>query len=318
MGEVSSGRFATNDVGLRRDQMSGGQCGKPQRAVNSFPILGPVPAPFESGNKNLPSLVFPTDTGFYFLESIGYRLSFESLSSSFSAFGTSIFAFFSLECWLQKRSWSPARRSFVCERVGRVSLRNFRFGEDFTMLPTPKSARFLAAFVFSLILLPSIAIAQYVRTDLVTNATDPNLVNGWGLTRSGGSPFWVSDNGTGKSTLYNGTGQGFPVGSPLVVTIPPAPVPGSTAKGTPTGIVFNITLGNPTPSFSVSNGSTIGPAIFLFDTLDGTISGWSPGVDPTNAIIAVDRSSFGAVYTGLAITTARTAALMFSTRTSNW
>jgi len=170
------------------------------------------------------------------------------------------------------------------------------------MLPTPKSARFLAAFVFSLILLPSIAIAQYVRTDLVTNATDPNLVNGWGLTRSGGSPFWVSDNGTGKSTLYNGTGQGFPVGSPLVVTIPPAPVPGSTAKGTPTGIVFNITLGNPTPSFSVSNGSTIGPAIFLFDTLDGTISGWSPGVDPTNAIIAVDRSSFGAVYTGLAIT----------------
>src|SRR5713226_2050024 len=88
LGEVSSGRFATNDVGLRRDQMSGGQCGKPQRAVNSFPILGPVPAPFESGNKNLPSLVFPTDTGFYFLESIGYRLSFESLSSSFSAFGS--------------------------------------------------------------------------------------------------------------------------------------------------------------------------------------------------------------------------------------
>ncbi len=158
-----------------------------------------------------------------------------------------------------------------------------------------KSFKFLAAFALSLFLFPTLAFAQYVRTDLVTNAADTDLVNGWGLTRSSGSPFWVSDNGTGKSTIYNGAGQKLG----LVVTIPPAPAPGSTAKGTPTGTVFNITLGNPTPSFLVSNGH---PAIFLFDTLDGTISGWNPGVDPTNAVIAVDRSSFGAVYTGLAIT----------------
>lgn len=163
-----------------------------------------------------------------------------------------------------------------------------------------KPARFFAALVYSLFLLPAFSFGQYVRTDLVTDATDPNLVNGWGLTRSGGSPFWVSDNVTGKSTLYNGLGQGFPVGSPLVVTIPPAG--GSTAKGSPTGTVFNITLGNPTPSFMVSNGTKSGTAVFLFDTLDGTISGWSPGVDLHNAQIAADRSSFGAVYTGLAIT----------------
>jgi uncharacterized protein (TIGR03118 family) len=163
-----------------------------------------------------------------------------------------------------------------------------------------KSAKLFASFAFSLFLLPGLAFGQYVRTDLVTDATDPNLVNGWGLTRSSGSPFWVSDNVTGKSTLYNGAGQGFPVGSPLVVTIPPAM--GSTAKGSPTGVVFNITLGNPTPSFAVSNGTQSGTALFIFDTLDGTISGWSPGVDLHHALIAVDRSGSGAVYTGLAIT----------------
>jgi len=183
---------------------------------------------------------------------------------------------------------------------------------------TMKFSKVLAAFALSLFLLPALTFAQYTRTDLVTDlgvggtVADPHLVNGWGLTRSSGSPFWVSDNVTGKSTLYNGAGQRFPVGSPLVVTIPPAPVPGSTATGTPTGDVFNITLGNPVPSFSVSNGTTSGTAFFLFDTLDGTISGWAPGVDFTHALIAVDRSSFGAVYTGLAITSDFSGAFLYA------
>lgn len=168
------------------------------------------------------------------------------------------------------------------------------------MLSASRAARYFAVFVFSLFLLPSIAFAQYVRTDLVTDAADAHLVNAWGLARSSGSPFWVSDNAKGVSTLYTGTGQSFPPGSPLVVTIPPAG--GSTAMGSPTGVVFNVTAANPTPSFSVSNGSKSGTALFIFDTLDGTISGWSPGVDFTHALIAADRSSSGAVYTGLAIT----------------
>ena len=165
---------------------------------------------------------------------------------------------------------------------------------------TIKCRRLIAASALSMFVLPALTSAQYKRTDLITDATDPDLVNGWGLTRSSGSPFWVSDNVTGKSTLYNGAGQKLG----LVVTIPPAP--GTTVTGSPTGDVFNITVGNPTPSFSVSktvsNVVKSGTAIFLFDTLDGTISGWSPGVDGTHAIIAADRSSFGAVYTGLAIT----------------
>src|SRR5215467_7755871 len=87
-------------------------------------------------------------------------------------------------------------------------------------------------------LLSTNTLAQYKEVDLVSNqpgvapVTDPALVNGWGLTRAATSPFWVSDNVTGKSTLY--TGSGSKVG--LVVTIPPAP--GKTT-GTPTGDVFN-------------------------------------------------------------------------------
>jgi len=68
---------------------------------------------------------------------------------------------------------------------------------------------------------------RYTRVNLVSDIagvarfTDPNLVNPWGLVSSSTSPFWVSDNGSGLSTLYNAKGQAFPVGpSPLVVTIP--------------------------------------------------------------------------------------------------
>jgi len=183
-----------------------------------------------------------------------------------------------------------------------------------------KSAKLFAGFAFSLFLLPALAFGQYQRTDLVADAPnsdlvikDTNLVNGWGLTRAdrspafpNGTPFWVSDNVTGKSTLYTGAGQKLG----LVVTIPPAA--GGT-KGSPTGVVFNITLNNQTPSFSVSNGVKSGTAIFIFATLDGTVSGWNPGVGGTNATIAVDRSSSGAVYTGLAITSDASGDFLYAT-----
>jgi uncharacterized protein (TIGR03118 family) len=139
------------------------------------------------------------------------------------------------------------------------------------------------------------ASAQYVRTDLVTNSgaggtvLDTNLVNAWGLVALPGSPFWVSDNATGKSTLYTGAGQQIP----LVVTVPGL----NGAQGTPTGIV-----GNPVSTdFIVTDSGKSGHAIFIFATLDGTISGWNPGVGGVNATIAKDRSDVGAVYTGLAI-----------------
>jgi uncharacterized protein (TIGR03118 family) len=152
--------------------------------------------------------------------------------------------------------------------------------------------------------------AQYTRTDLVSNQAgvaptqDGHLVNGWGLVALPTSPFWVSDNGTGFSTLYTGAGQQVK----LFVTIPPAPTSPAGTAGTPTGIVGNISP-NPTDfNFTNKENDKSGPAVFIFATLDGTISAWNPtvdGVDPTTALshatVVADSSSFGAVYTGLAI-----------------
>ena len=139
----------------------------------------------------------------------------------------------------------------------------------------------------------------YVVTNLVSNGytptpvTDANLKNGWGIARSATSPIWVADNGTGKSTLYSGTGAKQPPASPIVVSIP-APDGG---QGAPTGIVFNGTA-----DFSVTGPLGSGPARFIFSTEDGTIAGWSPAADPANAIqVAHDPT---AIYKGLAIASA--------------
>lgn len=159
---------------------------------------------------------------------------------------------------------------------------------------------FAASFLLATGLLPSLStpvFAQYTVTNLVssqnangTNPADPDLVNAWGITSLAISPFWVSDNGTGKSTLYNSIGQK----QGLVVVIPAAG--GSTANGTPTGVI-----GNATGQFDITaNGKTLSP-LFIFATQDGTISGWNPNVDATHAIIAVDRSGGGASYTALVI-----------------
>ena len=146
---------------------------------------------------------------------------------------------------------------------------------------------------------------QYTRTDLTadvstTSATaanlDPNLVNAWGLSRSSGSPWWVSDNGTGLSTLYNGAGAA----QALVVKIP---TPDGTGTATPTGTVFNYTTG-----FQVSGK----PSVFLFVTEDGTISGWNPTVNLTTAIIVKNRAG-KAIFKGCAIAQAKHGALLYVT-----
>lgn len=113
------------------------------------------------------------------------------------------------------------------------------------------------------------------------NPPDTDLVNPWGIAFSPSHPFWISDNHSGKSTLYDGTGakQG------LVVTIPG---PGGVGQGSPTGIVF----GAP-PAF---NGD-----FFIFATEDGTIAGWKP--PSSDASIEKDNSASGAVYKGLALAT---------------
>ncbi len=165
------------------------------------------------------------------------------------------------------------------------------------------SAAMLALAIVASLVFPALAASQYIRTDLVTDQTDAQLVNGWGLTRLATSPFWVSDNVTGFSTLYNGAG----VKRSLVVTVPAAPSSGP-VTGTPTGVV-----GNATGQFKVSANGKTGAPPFIFATLDGTISGWSPTVDGTHAIIASDQSARGAIYTGLALGTNSSGNFLFAT-----
>jgi uncharacterized protein (TIGR03118 family) len=162
----------------------------------------------------------------------------------------------------------------------------------------------------------SLMSANVLQTNLVSDLAgvaqfqDPNLVNPWGIAESTGSPFWVSDNNAGVSTLYNTAGKP----QKLVVSIP-TPGDPTGATGAPTGTVFNIDLAG--KGFMVSNGTTSAPAIFLFATEDGTIAGWNPAVNPigsdptkagTFATLAVPNSTTpttagGAVYKGLAIAT---------------
>ena len=114
----------------------------------------------------------------------------------------------------------------------------------------------------------------------LAHVTDPNLVNSWGISESPKSPFWISDNGTGLSTLYIVPGSGTPpvTIASLVVTIPGA-VPLTTSA--PTGQVFNSLAGS--NAFKLNNGN---PAAFLFDSEDGAISGWNGG---TSAEIKVEQ-----------------------------
>ena len=125
---------------------------------------------------------------------------------------------------------------------------------------------------------------------------DPNLVNPWGMAaNSTGSVIWVSDNGTGVSTLYDQAGAPFPSPVPLVVTIPTAAR--NKDGGNPTGIVRNGTA-----FFQVTKNGVSAPARFIFVSEDGSISGWNPMVDGTQAIIAVDNGtnlgSERAIYKG--------------------
>jgi uncharacterized protein (TIGR03118 family) len=148
---------------------------------------------------------------------------------------------------------------------------------------------------------------SYTQTNLVSDTagaarvTDPNLSNPWGISFFPGGAFWIADNNSGVSTLYDAQGNI----QNLVVTIPPPN--GVAAVAAPSGTVANTTQG-----FQVTSGGVTGPSQFLFDTEDGTISGWNGS--GTNAALAVDNSmgGAGAVYKGLAIITNSTGSFLLA------
>jgi uncharacterized protein (TIGR03118 family) len=155
---------------------------------------------------------------------------------------------------------------------------------------------------------------SYVQHNLVSDLpgmadqTDANLVNPWGLATSSISPFWVGNNHSGISTVYNTAGRPFPLATPLVVAVPLPPAARTSSNpppAAPTGITFN-----DTPGFNVAAGK---PALFLFAAEDGTVSGWNAGVDPANAILLVDNSASGAVYKGLAAANTDSGPMLYAT-----
>ncbi len=152
-------------------------------------------------------------------------------------------------------------------------------------------ARLLAAAAGGLLLVSAASgapVNSYFQSNLVSDIPglaahlDANLKNPWGIASSATSPFWVSDNGTGLSTLYNSTGTP----QALVVTVPN---PGGGVSA-PTGMVFNGTA-------AAFNGD-----LFLFATEDGTIAGWR-GALGTTAETLFNNATADAVYKGLAIAT---------------
>jgi uncharacterized protein (TIGR03118 family) len=188
--------------------------------------------------------------------------------------------------------------------------------------------------------------AGYTQTNLVTNGgdpavtapdTDPNLVNPWGISFLpaipgifGGTPFWVSDNNAGVTTLYDGMGANFGL---VVEILSPADNPSVEPQmntGSPTGQVANLTVFTATPAFVIPNTTSstppnFGPADFIFATEDGQIEAWNEAIPDTDgdpvvlpgpppievsddAIVVVDNSTgtigggaAGAVYKGLAL-----------------
>ncbi|HET6437626.1 MAG TPA: TIGR03118 family protein [Anaeromyxobacter sp.] len=151
----------------------------------------------------------------------------------------------------------------------------------------------------------------YVQRDLVSDGavaaehTDPNLKNAWGLDALPSTPWWVADNATGESTLYDAEGIAQPTTpGPLVVTIP-----GVSGPGAPSGL-----SANPTNDFPVTIEGVTAPARFIFASEDGTISAWtrSATLVPTTAAVVVP-SIDGAVFKGLALASTRTGSRLFAT-----
>ncbi len=144
----------------------------------------------------------------------------------------------------------------------------------------------------------------YTHGNLVSNLAgkaphqDGFLKNPWGLVYAPGGPFWVSDEASGWSTLYNG--QGVPQSLQLIV-----PMANGTGLGTPTGIVYNGSA-----EFKIDNW----PSLFIYCTLDGSLQGWSH-FNPGSTLVGVTES--GASYTGLAITSRTSGNLLYAADAAN-
>ena len=154
-------------------------------------------------------------------------------------------------------------------------------------------------------LAPIVALAQFPvfkQTNLVSNDAaanpaqliDPLLKNAWGVSYGPSGPWWISNNGSGTSTLYSTnpvTNATNKIG--LTVTIP--------GDGSVTGQVFNSNTAG-TPNFNANN--------FLFVSEDGTVSGWRGALGTSAQVLQVGSASN--VYKGSAFATISTHSSLYS------
>jgi uncharacterized protein (TIGR03118 family) len=158
----------------------------------------------------------------------------------------------------------------------------------------------LTALALSPRVLPAAASGNaYLQHNLVADQpgiadyTDPNLVNPWGLYTTASSPFWVNDASTGLATIYSSSGAPSatkPSIAPSAKGTTPVPVTGGVANATG-GFMIQSKVPN-----------------FLFVTTQGTISGYVSSISTAITQLAVDNSSKGAVYYGMAISATTTSA----------
>jgi uncharacterized protein (TIGR03118 family) len=158
--------------------------------------------------------------------------------------------------------------------------------------------RFVLNLLIGLLVVSGIQVSTfaqqtgYQQTNLVSNVagvgktTDSQLANPWGISIFPGQDFWIANNNSGTSTLYDNQGN---KDSGLVVTIPGA-------QHNPNG---NCNPGCPTGTVANGDGSYFGGGAFLFDTEDGLITSWT-GASNTASVV-LDNSASGAVYKGLAL-----------------
>jgi uncharacterized protein (TIGR03118 family) len=171
-----------------------------------------------------------------------------------------------------------------------------------TSLPTFRSRRltgiFLALTSGALISYAAAQSASYQQTNLVSNTLHTaahfqrSLVTPWGIAVSPAG-FGIVNNGIGSFATYDATGD------QLSLAVRVAGPPQLAANPGPSAIVYN-----PTGTFIPRDSGL--PSPFLFATVDGTISGQYADTNGNileTTLLAVDQSTHGAVYTGLAILT---------------
>jgi uncharacterized protein (TIGR03118 family) len=154
----------------------------------------------------------------------------------------------------------------------------------------------------------------YVQTNLASDIpglapnNNPQLINPWGFSETPDGQFRVAANGSGTAILFDA--QGAKTAPDIKIPLPPSSSPSGTSA--PNGVISN-----PTSGFVISDHGRSAPATLLFSTEDGTIAGWNPAVDQTQAVIAADQSGNGAVYKLLTMGTIGQQSFVYATDLHN-